>query len=93
QTMVEYTAPVFWFFFLLTGLSLFVLRIREPNTPRPFRVPLYPLTPIVFVLTSAYLLYASIMHTGIGALVGIVVLAAGVPVLWYCRARSRQPAY
>lgn len=93
QTMVEYTAPVFWFFFLLTGLSLFVLRIREPNTPRPFRVPLYPLTPIVFVLTSAYLLYASIMHTGIGALVGIAVLAAGVPVLVYCRTRSRQPAY
>jgi amino acid transporter len=92
-TMVEYTAPVFWFFFLLTGLSLFVLRAREPNAVRPFRVPLYPLTPIVFCLTSAYLLYASIMHTGVGALVGVAVLAFGVPVLWYSRARSRQPAY
>lgn len=92
-TMVEYTAPVFWFFFLLTGLSLFVLRVREPDTPRPFRVPLYPFTPIVFCATSAYLLYASIMHTGIGALVGVIVLACGVPVLWYARMRSRQPAY
>ena len=92
-TMVEYTAPVFWFFFLLTGLSLFVLRAREPDTPRPFRVPLYPLTPIVFCLTSAYLLYASIMHTGIGALVGVAVLAVGVPVLWYARMKTRQPAY
>jgi APA family basic amino acid/polyamine antiporter len=92
-TMVEYTAPVFWFFFLLTGLSLFVLRAREPDTPRPFRVPLYPLTPIVFCLTSAYLLYASVMHTGIGALAGVAVLAIGVPVLWYSHMKSRQPAY
>jgi APA family basic amino acid/polyamine antiporter len=92
-TMVEYTAPVFWFFFLLTGLSLFVLRRREPDTPRPFRVPLYPLTPIVFCLSSAYLLYASIMHTGIGALAGVAVLACGVPVLWFARMRSRQTAY
>lgn len=33
-TMVDYTAPVFWFFFVLTGLSLFVLRHRYPHTHR-----------------------------------------------------------
>lgn len=92
QTMVEYTAPVFWFFFLLTGLSLFVLRRRDPGRQRPFRAPLYPLTPIVFVLTSAYLLYSSVAYTGVGALVGIAVLACGVPVLWYCRSRAPEPA-
>jgi len=43
ETMVDYTAPVFWLFFLLTGLALFVLRWREPQRVRPFRVPLYPL--------------------------------------------------
>ena len=85
ETMVEYTAPVFWFFFLLTGLSLFVLRAREPEVPRPFRVPLYPLTPILFCLTSAYLLYSSIAYTGIGALVGLAVLSAGALVLLLTR--------
>jgi basic amino acid/polyamine antiporter, APA family len=88
ETMVEYTAPVFWFFFLLTGISLFVLRVRKPDVPRPFRAPFYPLTPIVFCLTSAYLLYASIMHTGIGALVGIAVLLAGIPALLLTRLHS-----
>jgi amino acid transporter len=34
-TMVEYTAPVFWCFFLLAGLSLFVLRVKEPDAARP----------------------------------------------------------
>jgi APA family basic amino acid/polyamine antiporter len=90
ETMVEYTAPVFWLFFLLTGVSLFVLRRREPSTPRPFRVPLYPLTPLAFCATCAYLLYASLMYTGIGALVGLAVLAAGVLVLVLVRRTDVQ---
>ena len=49
STMVDYTAPVFWFFFVLTGMSLFVLRRRHPDRPRPFSVPFYPITPILFV--------------------------------------------
>ena len=83
--MVEYTAPVFWLFFLLTGVSLFILRAREPETLRPFRVPLYPLIPVLFCATSAYLLYSSIAYTGIGALVSVAVLAAGVFVLLAAR--------
>lgn len=81
-TMVEYTAPVFWLFFLLTGVSLFVLRARaKPGAPRPFSVPLYPFTPLVFCAMCAYLLYASVRHTGTGAAVGVAVLAVGAVVL------------
>jgi len=81
ETLVEYTAPVFWFFFLLTGISLFVLRRKDPDTPRPFRVPLYPLTPALFCLASAYMLWSSVAYTGLGGLVGIGVLLAGLMVL------------
>ena len=66
ETMVEYTAPVFWLFFMLTGVSLVVLRRKEPAMPRPFRVPLYPLTPLLFSATCAYLLYASLAYAGAG---------------------------
>jgi amino acid transporter len=90
ETMVEYTAPVFWLFFLLTGASLLVLRAREPDTPRPFRVPLYPLTPVVFCATSAYLLYSSVVYTGVGALVGLGVLAIGGVVLAVASRRRRS---
>ena len=62
QTMVEFTAPVFWFFFFLTGIALFVLRFREPQAPRPFRVPGYPILPLVFVITCGYLLYSSLTY-------------------------------
>jgi basic amino acid/polyamine antiporter, APA family len=77
ETIVEYTAPVFWLFILLTGLSVFVLRRKEPGVVRPFRVPFYPVTPLLFCLASSYLLYSSLAYTGIGALVGVAVLAVG----------------
>lgn len=88
RTAVEYTAPVFWSFLLMVGLALFVLRRREPHVPRPFRVPLYPLLPLVFVATSAYLLWSSLAYTGIGALVGVGVLAAGGVLLVFLRPTS-----
>ncbi|CAN5255838.1 amino acid permease [soil metagenome] len=85
ETMVEYTAPVFWFFFLLVGISVFVLRRKDPERPRPFRVPLYPITPILFCLVCAYMLRSSLAYTGKGALAGVAVLLAGVPILLLAR--------
>ena len=81
QAIIDYSAPVFWFFLLMTGLSLIVLRYREPDAERVFRVPLYPVTPIIFCLTSSYLLYSSIAYTGRGAFVGVAVLVLGGIVL------------
>ncbi|WP_373495373.1 APC family permease [Aquiflexum sp.] len=83
ETMIDYTAPVFWFFLLMVGLSLFVLRKREPNAARPFLVPFYPILPLVFCLSSTYLLYSSIAYTGWGAFVGISVLLAGALLLLF----------
>jgi amino acid transporter len=89
-TMVEYTAPVFWFFFLLVGVSLFTLRRKEPHAFRPFRVPLYPVTPLVFCGLCLYMLQSSLSYTGIGALVGVGVLLAGVPLLFIVRFYEKQ---
>jgi len=79
ETMVDYTAPIFWFFFLLSTLSLIILRIQEPTRPRPFQVPFYPVVPIFFCLTCGYLLYSSLVYTGVGAIVGVIVVLLGIP--------------
>lgn len=80
DTLVKWTAPVFWLFFLLTGLSLFVLRYRDPAAERPFRVPFYPVLPLVFCASCGYMLYGSVRVAGVKALVGGAVLAAGLPL-------------
>jgi amino acid transporter len=90
--LVEYSLPVFWGFFLLTGVALFVLRAKEPDAPRPFRVPGYPVVPAVFVLMCAYLLYRSVTYHGRHALVGLGVLAVGGVILLLSRRRASRLA-
>ena len=87
--MVEYTAPVFWCFFLLAGISLFVLRLKEPEVPRPFRVPFFPFTPLFFCISCVYMLQSSVAYTGVGALVGLAVLLAGGLILLLTRSGDK----
>ena len=81
-TMVDYLSPVYWFFLMLSGLALIVLRWRLPEAPRPFRVPLFPLLPLLFTGCSAYLLWSSIAYVKTGAVAGLAVLALGALLLW-----------
>ncbi|MBB6308643.1 APC family permease [Xanthobacter tagetidis] len=85
KAMVDFTAPVFWSFLFLVSLSLFLFRIREPDRVRPFKVPLYPLTPILFSAACAGLIYSSLAYTGTGALIGVGVVLAGLPLLLLMR--------
>ena len=76
-----------WLFvpiFMLSGIAVFVLRMKDPTTARPFRVPLYPVLPLIFVLTCAYLLYSSITYAQSqnAAWIALAVMMSGV-VVWF----------
>ncbi|MCG8585057.1 MAG: amino acid permease [Pirellulales bacterium] len=77
EMLLAATAPVFWLFLLLTIVALFVLRWREPEIERPFRVPLYPLPPLIFAATCGYMLYASVAYAGRLTALGLLPLALG----------------
>jgi amino acid transporter len=83
EAMVEFTAPVFWAFLFLVGLSLFILRVRDRDQHRPFRVPLYPLTPLLFCTSCAYLTYSSVSYAqSKGAThIALAVMAVGCAAL------------
>ncbi len=90
EAMVAYTAPVFWLVLLATGAAVVVLRRRRPDAERPFRVPGYPLTPLLFCAAAGYMTWASLRYAGAGAILGVAVLAAGIPFLW-SGAEGREP--
>ena len=81
ERMVQFGAPVAWLFFTLVGASLFVLRVRDPSAARPYRVTGYPLTPLLFCLSSLYLVYSSLIYAwqqkSVEALWSIGVLVVG----------------
>lgn len=90
--MVEFTAPVFWGFLCLVGLALMRLRKIDPNTERPFRVPLYPVLPIIFCVTCGYLSYSSIKYAySQGAVhISLIVMAVGVVALGFLSVLSKD---
>ena len=60
--MLNYTSPVFFAFFLMTGVALWVLRRKEPQLPRPYRVTGYPVPWLIFCASSAFMLYSSVSY-------------------------------
>lgn len=84
NTLFAGGAPVFWIFFLLTGFSMFALRARDPNIPRPFmlRAPWYPLLPLIFCGMCLFGFYAAMRYAGWISLLGFVPLFLGLPLYW-----------
>ena len=92
-TMVDYLSPVYWFFMTLSALAVIVLRRREPDAVRPFKVPLYPWLPLLFASCSAYVLWSSVVYVRAGAVVGVAVLAVGFVLLWLWRPVTPKARY
>jgi basic amino acid/polyamine antiporter, APA family len=90
SAMVAYTSPVFWTFFLLTALTLFVFRRREPQAAA-FRVPLYPVVPVAFCIACVYMLYSSVNYVrfavefGVAVFAGLAIMALGIPLYFLAR--------
>jgi amino acid transporter len=102
QTMVDYTAPVFWLFMALSGASLFVLRAKHEIADRPFAAPLFPLLPGLFVFAALMMLWSAVGYVTstdwrIGAGVSFAVMGSGVVAMlilerWAKRAQSTTAA-
>lgn len=90
DAMVEFTAPVFWFFLLLIGLTVFILRHQSEEKKRDFRIPLYPLTPLVFCLSCAYLSYSSFTyaHSKGAVYISVYVMLIGIAALFILRMKK-----
>jgi amino acid transporter len=91
SAMVEFTAPVFWGFLFLVGLALIWLRQTDKHTSRPFKVPLYPVLPLIFCAACAWLTYSSITYAisqnAIHVSMGLI--ASGVFALLILRGREK----
>ncbi|MEY3062536.1 MAG: hypothetical protein RI994_1788 [Pseudomonadota bacterium] len=90
SAMVEFTAPVFWGFLFLVGLALIWLRHTDQHTTRPFKVPLYPVLPLIFCAACAWLTYSSVTYAisqnAIHVSMGLI--ASGVLALLILRVRE-----
>lgn len=83
RAMVDYVSPVYWAFIVMSAVAVMVLRVKRPDVERPFRVPLFPLMPILFCAAALFVLQSSVsfvLSQG-GILLSFGVLGLGVLVL------------
>lgn len=90
-SLLGYAVFADWIFFALAGVALIVFRRTKPDAPRPFKTPLYPLVPLVFVIAGFGIVANTYVTDLQNALIGTAILALGVPVffLWQRWARDR----
>jgi len=87
QELLNYTMFVAWIFYGLGAAAVFAYRRKYPDMPRPYLVPGYPWTPLIFVLAAAALVLNVIVSTPRNAFIGLGIVALGLPAyaLWRMR--------
>jgi len=89
---ILYTAAAVYAFYLGTSLAVIVLRFKEPNVERPYRVTGYPATTLIFSAVCALLIYSCVTYALATRRVSIVVLLgvllAGMLVYWLTDVRG-----
>lgn len=84
EQLLSYVVFAGWIFYALGALSIFVFRRRQPDAPRPFRVPGYPFTPLIFTATAAAVVLNTLIVQPAQALFGLGIVLIGAPlyIVW-----------
>jgi len=83
DTLTDYVIFANWIFFGLVIASVFIIRRRRPEVERVFRAWGYPLVPVLFLLTTAWLLVMTLITSPVRSLIGIGLVLLGLPVYYY----------
>jgi APA family basic amino acid/polyamine antiporter len=86
EQLLTYVVFMSWLWFALAALAIFAYRRREPDAPRPFRTPGYPLTPVLFVVAALGIVVNTVFAQPVQSLIGLGITAAGVGAYaWWSR--------
>jgi APA family basic amino acid/polyamine antiporter len=85
KNIVNYVESVLIFWSLLAVLGVIVLRVREPNLPRPYRTWGYPVTPIVFAIIALFCLIQTFELHWVESAVGALTVLIGIPIYFWAR--------
>ena len=80
-----------WLFYMISASTVFVLRRKEPDAPRPYRTWGYPVVPALFILAAAVLLYYTFTENIRNSAWGVVVILAGLPIYWWFARKKQMP--
>jgi basic amino acid/polyamine antiporter, APA family len=87
--LTDYVIFASWIFYGLVTSSVFVLRRKLADAPRPYRTLGYPLVPLVFVLTAGWLVVNTLVHRPVESAAGLCLIAVGMPFYFHFHRQQR----
>jgi basic amino acid/polyamine antiporter, APA family len=81
--LLTYVIFIGWIFYALGAAAVIVLRVKKPDAVRPYRVPGYPFTPILFVLAAIVIVGNQIITEPMQSAIGLGMVLLGVPAYWW----------
>lgn len=82
---------VIWFFITLTFIAVIILRKTQPDIERPYKVPFYPVIPIIAIIGGLYIIFNTLIVQPGNAFIGILLTLIGIPVYFYCKKKYGIP--
>jgi APA family basic amino acid/polyamine antiporter len=84
EQLLTYVVFIGWIFYALAAASIFIYRKRSPDAVRPYSVPFYPLTPLLFIVAAAALVLNTIVRQPGQAAIGLGIVLLGAPayLIW-----------
>ncbi len=92
EQLYSYVIFGFWIFMGLAVAGVIILRRKRPDLPRPYKTWGYPITPILFIISSVFLTINSLIKAFWNSFVGLALIALGIPVYFVWRGRRRASA-
>ncbi len=89
-SLLDYVISAALIFYVLTVASIFRLRMKQPNAARPYRVPGYPLVPLVYVLVAATILFVLFAYRPTTTWPGLIIVALGMPLYLLLQRRNAK---
>ena len=83
DTLTDYVIFVNWMFFGLVIFSIFLIRRRVPRSEGTYRAWGYPVVPLLFLMTTAWLLISTLYTSPVRSMIGLGLVALGIPVHYY----------
>lgn len=89
DTLTNLAVFVMWIFFVMTVAGIFILRSKHKHLERPYKVPLYPVVPLIGIIGGIYILISTLVTDTSSSLYGIGITLIGLPVYFYLRKKMK----
>ena len=90
SNLLDYVIFAVLLFFTLTILAIFILRIKRPDIPRPYKAFGYPVIPVIYILTTSFIMVILLIYKPNYTFPGLILVVLGIPVYYIWKKFSRN---